>query len=104
MPPTEAGAPGILALADRGRLRQLLGQAHFGEPVIEEVPFVWCFSGLEDYWDFLVGAAGAIAMVLERLSEDERDQVLTEIADQLDPYSEPGQIELPATSLVVWAS
>jgi ubiquinone/menaquinone biosynthesis C-methylase UbiE len=103
MPPTDAGTPGILALADHDRLRELLGQAQFGEPVIEEVAFAWDFSGVEDYWQFLSGAAGAIAMVLQRLSADERDEVFSEIADQVISYSASGQIELPATSLVVSA-
>jgi ubiquinone/menaquinone biosynthesis C-methylase UbiE len=101
MPPTEAGTPGILALADRDRLRELLGQAHFGEPVIEEVPFVLDFSGVEDHWEFLSGAAGAIAMVLQGLSEEERDEVFGEISEQVIAYSTSGKIELPATSLVV---
>lgn len=103
MPPTEADTPGILALADHDRLRELLGQAQFGEPVIEEVAFAWDFSGVEDYWQFLSGAAGAIAMVLQRLSADERDEVFSEIADQVISYSASGQIKLPATSLVVSA-
>jgi len=53
---------------------------------------------------FLNGAAGAIAMVLGRLGDDERERVRGEIAEQLAPYRGAGGIELPAASPVVSAS
>jgi hypothetical protein len=59
---------------------------------------------MDDYWKYLNSAAGAIAMVLSELDEDERERIRGEIAEQLDPFGGPGQIELPATSLVVSAS
>jgi ubiquinone/menaquinone biosynthesis C-methylase UbiE len=104
IPPPEAGAPGILALANRDRLRLLFTQAGFAEPAIEEVAFGFRFAGVDDYWEFLNGAAGAIAMVLSRLGEDERERIRGEIAAQVDASAGSGQIELPATSLVVSAS
>ncbi len=63
MPPPGAGEPGILALADRERLRSLFRRAGFEEPAIEEVPFGLRFEEMEDYWGFLNDAAGATAMV-----------------------------------------
>jgi ubiquinone/menaquinone biosynthesis C-methylase UbiE len=104
IPPPEAGAPGILALANRDRLRLLFTRAGFAEPAIEEVAFGFRFAGVDDYWEFLNGAAGAIAMVLSRLGEDERERIRGEIAAQVDASAGSGQIELPATSLVVSAS
>jgi SAM-dependent methyltransferase len=104
IPPPEAGAPGILALADRDRLRLLFTEAGFADPAIQEVTFGFGFAGMDDYWEFLNSAAGAIAMVLTRLGEDERERIRGEIADQLDAFGGSGQIELPATSLVVLTS
>jgi ubiquinone/menaquinone biosynthesis C-methylase UbiE len=104
IPPPEAGAPGILALADSDRLRRLFNEAGFAEPAIEAVPFGFRFAGIDDYWEFLNDAAGAIAMVLGRLDQDERERIRGEIAAQLGPFGSSGEIELPATSLVVWAS
>jgi ubiquinone/menaquinone biosynthesis C-methylase UbiE len=104
VPPPEAGAPGILALADRARLRSLFAGAGFSEPHVDEVPFSWRFSDVGDYWDFLGEAAGAIAMVLARLSEDERERVREEIVARVLSYSGAGVIELPAMSLVASAS
>ena len=43
-------------------------------------------------------------MVLGRLGQDERERIRGEIAEQLHAFGGSGQIELPATSLVVSAS
>jgi ubiquinone/menaquinone biosynthesis C-methylase UbiE len=69
VPPPEVSAPGILALADRDRLCRLLVEAGFSDPQIEDVAFTWQFSDADDYWEFLMSAAGAIAMVLGRLAK-----------------------------------
>jgi SAM-dependent methyltransferase len=104
MPPPQAGAPGIFALADRERLRGLLAQAGFSEPQIDEVPFTWRFAGDDDYWDFLTRAAGAIALVLDRLEEDERARVRHEIAERAAPFADGDGIALPALALVASGS
>lgn len=104
IPPPEADAPGILALADRDRLRRLFTEAGFASPAIEDVTFSYRFAGMDDYWEFLNDAAGAIAMVLSRLNEDERERIRGEIAGLLGAVAGTGEIELPATSLVVSAS
>jgi ubiquinone/menaquinone biosynthesis C-methylase UbiE len=104
IPPPEAGAPGILALADQDRLRGIFTDAGFSDSAIEEVGFGFQFAGVDDYWDFLNGAAGAIAMVLTSLDEDERERLRGLIAEQLSAFAGFGELELPATSLVVSAS
>ena len=104
IPPSESGAPGILALADPDRLRRLFTQAGFADPAIEEVPFSFRFPGMDDYWQFLNSAAGAIVMVLRGLAEDERSRIRDAIAAQIDRHNTSGQIELPAMSLVASAS
>jgi SAM-dependent methyltransferase len=103
MPPPEAGAPGILALADRDRLRALITGAGFADPEIEDVAFTWRFADGDEYWDFLAQAAGAIAMVLERLADDERAAVRRELDERVAPYRDGGGLEFPAVSLVASA-
>ncbi|HEX9364071.1 MAG TPA: class I SAM-dependent methyltransferase [Candidatus Dormibacteraeota bacterium] len=104
MPPPEAGAPGIFALADRERLPQLLAGAGFSEPQIDDVAFTWPFRDIDDYWEFLNSAAGGIAIVLGRLHEDELRQIREQIAERVASFAGAGGIELPAISLVVSAS
>ena len=104
MPPPEAGAPGILALADRDRLLGLFTQAGFANPLIEEVTFGFRFEDFDDYWEYLDRAAGGIAMVLARLDDDEQERVREEIAAQIGAFDHSRRFELPATSFVVLAS
>jgi ubiquinone/menaquinone biosynthesis C-methylase UbiE len=104
MPPPQAGEPGILSLGDPDRLGNLLEEAGFGEPRIEEVEFVWPFDGADDYWVFVLEAVGAIAMVLGRLGDDERERVREQVFAELAPFSGDDGIKLPALSLVASAS
>lgn len=104
IPPPEAGAPGILALSDEDRLRSLFTGAGFAEPTIEEAAFSFRYDDTDEYWEFLNGMAGAIAMVLGRLDEDERESVRDEVARRIEPFGSSSGIELPASSLVVSAS
>jgi SAM-dependent methyltransferase len=103
-PPPQAGAPGIFALADPERLRGLFAQAGFSEPEIDEVQLTWRFDDADDYWDFLTGSAGALAVVIERLEQDERARVRHEIAERAAAFAGGDGIELPALSLVAVAS
>ncbi len=104
MPPPEAGAPGILALADRDRLSGLFAAAGFSEPEMDEVPFTLSFADSDEYWEFLTRAAGAIAIVLDRLSDDERERVRTDIAERVTAFESVRGIDMPAVSLVAAAS
>jgi ubiquinone/menaquinone biosynthesis C-methylase UbiE len=104
MPPPEAGDPGILALADRDRLRRLFAGAGFSEPQIEEVAVTWYFRDVDDYWEFLTGAAGAIAVVLGRIEDNERRHVREQIADRVSSFVSADRIELPGVSLVASAT
>jgi SAM-dependent methyltransferase len=104
MPPPEARAPGILALADRDRLRRLFAGAGFSDPQIEEVAFTWRFPDADEYWEFLTDAAGAIALVLGRLEDDELGRAREQISERVASFYGAGGIELPAVSLVASAS
>ena len=104
MPPPDAGAPGILALADRERLGRLVAEAGFSEPRFDDVAFTWRFDDLDGYWRFLTDVAGAIALVIGRLDDDERERVREQIDREALAFSGPAGIELPAVSVVVSAA
>lgn len=104
MPQPEPGTPGILALGDQDRLRGLFTSAGFSDPAIEEVDLVVHAENFDDYWDLLSRAAGAIAMVLNRLESEERENVRSKIADAIAPFNKSGRIEMPAQCLVISAS
>jgi len=96
------GRARILELAERDRLTRLFA-AVSQILLIDEVPFTWVFAGVDDYWESRNEAAGAIAMVLQRLPNYERERIRPELAQRLGP-SGTQQIELTALSLVVSAS
>src|SRR5262245_7747778 len=52
--PGAAWQPGILALADRSRLQALVDGAGFTSTRIEAVDMAWSFTGVDDYWQWLV--------------------------------------------------
>jgi SAM-dependent methyltransferase len=104
LPSPEPGQPGILALADTTRLRQLFKGAGLTDPEIDEVPFVYPFAGEDDYWRFLTDMAGAISMALGHLDDEARAEVRANLAARLEPYRGPDGLELPAVSLVVAAT
>jgi hypothetical protein len=104
IPAADDTGPGILALADRDRLRGLFIESGFAEPEIEEVGFTWRFEDADAYWDFLTGAAGGIAMVLERLGEDERERVREHVVEAVARHASAAGIEIPAACLVAAAS
>jgi ubiquinone/menaquinone biosynthesis C-methylase UbiE len=99
MAPPAAGAPGILALGDRDRLRGLFTGAGLSEPEIDEVAFTFDFPDFDAYWGFLTSAAGAIAMVIGRLGDDERDRVRARVEELTAGYGG----ELPVLALVAAA-
>jgi SAM-dependent methyltransferase len=104
LPPPEPGQPGILALADTARLKQLFTEAGLTDPEIEEVPYVFPFTGEDDYWRFLTDVAGAISMALARLDEDASAEIRTKLGERLEPFRTDEGIDLPAVSLVAAAA
>jgi SAM-dependent methyltransferase len=97
MPPPEPGAPSIFALADEERLRGLVAGAGFEVAALEPVDMTWRFDDFDSSWAFLTDLAGALAMVVEELPEDEHAALREAVQRDLEPlrvnggYVEPGQ-------------
>ena len=104
VPAPAPGTPGILALADRDRVRGLFTDAGFDDPHIEDVPFSWPFRDGDDYWHFLTDAAGAIAALIAQLDEDQRAQVREDVLTRLAPFATGSGFEVPAVSVVASAT
>ena len=103
MAPPQPGAPGILALADRDRLRRLTSGAGFGEPTIEAVDFLLLASDFDDYWELLSHTAGPLAAAIGRLPSDARDSARAAVAEAVSPFAGE-KVRIPARSLVVSAT
>jgi ubiquinone/menaquinone biosynthesis C-methylase UbiE len=103
MPPPEPGAPGIFALADHDRIRELVRAAGFADPKIEEVPFTFNYEDLDFHWRATNELAGPLAAAIAQLSEDERQAVKDEVAARMEQFKKDGGYEVPATPIGVVA-
>lgn len=102
MPPPEPGAPGIFAMGEADRIRELVAGAGFGESQIEELTFEWRYIAA-DLWDTLTRLAGPLARVINGLDDEERDATRAAIEASLDQYREGDELVVPAASWGVTA-
>jgi ubiquinone/menaquinone biosynthesis C-methylase UbiE len=98
LPPPEPGAPGIFALGEPERIRDLVGEAGFAQPVqIEELPVEFRWADFDDLWDTLLRMTGPLSRVITALPEDEREATrkameenVTQFRNEDGTYSAPG--------------
>jgi ubiquinone/menaquinone biosynthesis C-methylase UbiE len=104
MPPPETGAPGIFSMASGERTRALLEEAGFTSVRTEEVPVRWAFRDVDEYKRLMTDIAGAFAMVLRGLSEEERKALKSQLTEAFVPFRADGGYELPGVALTAVAS
>jgi ubiquinone/menaquinone biosynthesis C-methylase UbiE len=99
MPPPEPGAPGMFAMGDPGRIRELVTQAGFAEPDPEEIPLEFRYADFDDLWDTLVRITGPLARAIKALPDAERQATRTAIEQNVEPYrNEDGSYSAPAVT------
>jgi SAM-dependent methyltransferase len=103
IPPPEPGAPGIFALADHDRIRELVTGAGFAEPKIEEVPFAFEYEDTDVHWRATNELAGPLAAAIAQLPEDEQAAVKKEVAGRMEQFRKGDGYEVPATPIGVVA-
>src|SRR4051794_17390378 len=95
LPPPEPGAPGIFALGDPDRIRELVTGAGFGDPEIEELTFTWRYSA-EDFCETVTKLAGPLARVINSLDEDERAATRAAVEEGVQQFREGDDLVIPA--------
>jgi SAM-dependent methyltransferase len=90
LPPPEPGAPGIFALADPDRIRDLVTSAGFDPPEIEEMSLRWEFGDFNRYWEFISTTAGPIAFAIQEMDGAERDSVRETLRERTGEYASNG--------------
>jgi ubiquinone/menaquinone biosynthesis C-methylase UbiE len=86
MAPPAPGTPGIFALSDTTRLRELVSRAGFASPEVAEMGVTWRFPTVADYWSFLTEMAGAISPILQGLSPEARARVQARTDEMAEPF------------------
>jgi len=94
-PPSAGWRPGILALADRGRLESLVTDAGFTQLAIEAVEMSWTFSDTDDYWRFLIELT-ALGPLVRTLPAADGARFRQALNDRLRAFERHGRIELPS--------
>jgi SAM-dependent methyltransferase len=103
LPPPEPGGPSPFSMASEERTRALLANAGFSDLRTEHVDVRFTFDDIEAYMSFVADTAGPIALVLQRLSEDERDAIKSQVVEAFAPFVADGGYELPGVSLTAAA-
>jgi ubiquinone/menaquinone biosynthesis C-methylase UbiE len=86
MPPPERGAPGMFAMGDPGRIRELVTGAGFGEPELEEIAVEFRYEDFDDLWDTLTSLSGGISRAIDALPDDERQATREAIRESVAPF------------------
>ena len=93
IPPPEPGAPGIFAMADPDRIRELVTGAGFADPEIEHLALVWPYEDTDAHWSFTLKLAGPLADVISKLDEDEREAIRADVKSRIEAaMSEDGSV------------
>jgi len=99
--PPEPEAPGAFALADPGRIRELVVGAGFAEPEIEEVHFRWPFADQEAYWRYLTETSASASPVLRSLPTTAQEAVRKQVHEAARPFHSGKGYDFPAVCLNV---
>ena len=101
VPPPDPGAPGAFAMADTGRIRELVVGAGFAEPEIEEVSFRRPFADQDDYLRFLIETSSSLSPVLQALPAEELEAVREQVHEAARPFHSGEGYDFPAVCLNV---
>jgi SAM-dependent methyltransferase len=99
IPPPDPEAPSAFAMADPGRIRELVVGAGFAEPEIEEVTFRWPFAEKDAYWRYVTETAASASPVLRALSPEVQNTVREQVHEAARPYRSGEGYDFPAVCL-----
>jgi ubiquinone/menaquinone biosynthesis C-methylase UbiE len=95
-PPPEPGMPGMFALADKDRLRQLLEEAGFAEIRVERVEAAERYESVDAWWNFIRQVAGPLATLLAGLQDADREGIRTRASEAASEFASDGELRFPS--------
>ena len=102
--PGSNGRPGPFTLGDRARVAELLEEAGFTEPLIDDIELMRRHHGFDDLWDFQLDVSQSFHEAVMSLTEPEIAAVRDSLRELLEPYTDgEGAIALPGRTLVAAA-
>ena len=103
--PSDYGAVGnMFSFADRSRVAGLLARAGFSVPRFEELPVLWRYRDVDDYWEMEAELPGTVSESLARLDPQRRSTVRRRVAEAMEPYRAEDSYAIPGKTLNVAAT
>jgi SAM-dependent methyltransferase len=99
VPPPDPEAPSAFAMADPGRIRELVAAADFAELEIEEVAFRLPFADRDAYWRYLTDTSASSSRVLRSLPPEEQAKVREQVHEMARPFRSGEGYDFPAVCL-----
>jgi SAM-dependent methyltransferase len=103
-PPPEPGAPGIFALADDERVRDLVEGAGFTIERVEDVDAHFLYRDVDDYIVRARDTGGAFAKAWDGASEEERLVMTAELEERFAPFQVDAGYAFTGVALCALAS
>jgi len=95
--------PGLFALADEARLRDLVAGAGLAGVVVDRIAANWEYSDADEYWRVQTTLSTAAARTLAPLDDDRLARIRRRVDERLDPFRTADGLVLPGVSLGVAA-
>ena len=99
IPPPDPEAPSAFAMADPGRIRELVVGAGFDVPEIEEVAFRWLFADRDAYWRYVTDTSASSSSILRSLSPEEKAKVREQVHEVARQFRSGEGYDFPAVCL-----
>jgi ubiquinone/menaquinone biosynthesis C-methylase UbiE len=103
MQPFSPDGPGMFAMSSTETIVPLLTDAGFGEVEIEEMELTFRFHDSDELWIFASELQGPVALAIEKLEDEERQEVRRAIERRAAEFVADRGYELPGLSLNVVA-
>jgi ubiquinone/menaquinone biosynthesis C-methylase UbiE len=102
--PPDRAAPGMFALSDAGRLREMLSDAGFSEVLVDTVEVAREYQSIKGFLAEVLDLSQAFSQARDELTDDEWAKVEAKVTALADRYRQDGgALHLPGRSLVALA-
>ena len=103
--PADLDAPNMFAFRDPQRIQTLLEAAGFTDIAIEQIPIVFAYRSLDDWWDTQLDISTSLARAVGALTPAQRDDLRDALDARLAQYvAQDGAVALPGLTHVAAAS
>lgn len=97
------GPGGVFSMSDAETVRKMVADAGFERAEVEDVGMTWRFADFDAVWTFFTEVAGAVAVLILALPEDDLGRFRQQLERSLEPFASGGGYEVPGLCLNVLA-